>query len=128
MGEELSKNTAPVIGTERKGVTGTLLSAVKTDMWLFSEAYVLDLMLHPSSVQGEDGLEAMYGLVMSYMKSGGISIQFNVFDSKMLREAQENPEKYKNLQVRVSGWNVLWNNMSKREQEAYIVRSEGLAR
>ena len=128
MGEELSKNTAPVIGTERKGVTGTLLSAVKTDMWLFSEAYVLDLMLHPSSVQGEDGLEAMYGLVMSYMKSDGISIQFNVFDSKMLREAQENPEKYKNLQVRVSGWNVLWNNMSKKEQEAYIVRSEGLAR
>ncbi|MBR5308961.1 MAG: hypothetical protein IKU43_09330 [Clostridia bacterium] len=128
MGEELSKNTAPVIGTERNGVTGTMLSAMKTSMWLFSEAYVLDLMLHPSSVQGDDGLEAMYGLVMNYMKNDGISIQFNVFDSKMLRDAQKNPDKYKNLQVRVSGWNVLWNNMSKAEQDAYIVRSDGLGK
>lgn len=127
-GEELSKNTAPVNGTERNGVTGTMLSAMKTSMWLFSEAYVLDLMMHPSSAQGDDGLEAMYGLVMNYMKNDGISIQFNVFDSKMLRDAQKNPDKYKNLQVRVSGWNVLWNNMSKTEQDAYILRSDGLGK
>jgi len=105
-----------------------MLSAMKTSMWLFSEAYVLDLMLHPSSVQGDDGLCAMYGLVMNYMKNYGISIQFNVFDSKMLRDAQKYPDKYKNLQVRVSGWNVLWNNMSKTEQDAYIVRSDGLGK
>ena len=127
-GEELSKNTAPVNGTERNGVTGTMLSAMKTSMWLFSEAYVLDLMMHPSSAGGDHGLEAMYGLVMNYMKNDGISIQFNVFDSKMLRDAQKNPDKYKNLQVRVSGWSVLWNNMSKTEQDAYILRSDGLGK
>ena len=126
-GEELSKNTAPVIGMERNGVTGFMQSAIKTDMWLFSEAYVLDVMVHPSAVSGNDGLEAMYGLVMNYIKNDGICIQFNVFDAKMLRDAQENPDKYKNLQVRVSGWNVLWNNMSKKDQDAYILRSEGLA-
>lgn len=126
-GEELSKNTAPVIGMERNGVTGFMQSAIKTDMWLFSEAYVLDVMVHPSAVSGNDGLEAMYGLVMNYMKNNGICIQFNVFDAKMLRDAQSNPDKYKNLQVRVSGWNVLWSNMSKKEQDAYILRSEGLS-
>ena len=101
-------------------------SALKAIPSLNSEAYVLDVMLHPSSVSGEDGLLAMYELVRSYMKRGGVSIQFNVFDAKMLRDAQKNPEKYKTLQVRISGWSVLWNNLSKTEQDAYIVRAEGL--
>ena len=83
-------------------------------------------MLHPSAVVGTNGLEAMKGLIDTYMKQDGISIQFNVFNAEMLREAQQNPEKYKNLQVRVSGWNVLWNNLSREEQEAYIKRAESL--
>ena len=40
--------------------------------------------------------------------------------------AQENPEKYQNLQVRVCGWNTLWNNMSKKEQDAYILKAENI--
>jgi formate C-acetyltransferase len=127
-GEELSKNSAPVIGMERRGVTAMINSALKTHPSLNSEAYVLDVMLHPSAVSGDDGLEAMYALVMSYMKRGGVSIQFNVFNAEMLRDAQKNPERYKNLQVRVSGWSVLWNNLSKAEQDAYIIRAEGLAK
>ena len=59
---------------------------------------------------------------MTYLKKGGQSIQFNIFNTETLREAQENPEKYKNLQVRVCGWNTLWNNMNKKEQDAYILR------
>lgn len=126
MGEECSKNVAPVIGMERKGVTAMIRSALSLRPWLFSEAYVLDVMLHPSAVSGEDGLEAMKALVDMYMKNDGISIQFNVFSSQMLREAQEHPEKYKNLQVRVSGWNVLWNDLSREEQDAYIKRAKSL--
>jgi pyruvate-formate lyase len=45
----------------------------------------------------------------------------------MLRDAQAHPEKYENLQVRVCGWNVLWNNMAKSEQDAYILRAENIA-
>ena len=126
MGEELSKNSAPVIGMERCGVTAMINSAIKTTPWLNSEAYVLDVMLHPSAVSGDDGLEAMYGIVMSYLKRDGVSIQFNVFNAQMLRDAQEHPEKYKNLQVRISGWSVLWNSLTKEEQQAYIIRAEGL--
>ena len=36
------------------------------------------------------------------------------------------PEKYKNLQIRVCGWNVLWNNLSRSEQDAYILRAENI--
>lgn len=124
MGEECSKNVAPVIGMERGGVTAMMRSAMALQPWLFSEAFVLDMMLHPSAVSGEEGLNAMQGLINTYMKNDGISIQFNIFDAQMLRDAQLHPEKYANLQVRVSGWNVLWNNMSREEQDAYIKRAE----
>lgn len=125
-GEEFSKNVAPVIGMERGGVTAMLRSALSTGPWLFSEAYVLDVMLHPSAVSGDDGLLAMKGLLDMYMKNDGISIQFNIFSAEKLRDAQAHPEKYKNLQVRVSGWNVLWNDLSFEEQEAYIKRAESI--
>ena len=83
-------------------------------------------MLHPSAVQGEDGLEALYAVLMTYMNKGGASIHFNIFSPELLKDAQQNPEKYKNLQVRVCGWNVLWNNMNKAEQDAYILRAENI--
>ena len=41
-------------------------------------------------------------------------------------DIQKNPDKYKNLQVRVCGWNVLWNNLSRAEQDAYILRAENI--
>ena len=126
MGEECSKNVAPVIGMERNGALGMIRSALSLPPWLFSEAFVLDVMLHPSAVSGEDGLKAMEDVVTTYMREGGISIQFNIFSPEMLRDAQEHPEKYKNLEVRVSGWNVLWNDLSKEEQDAYILRAESL--
>lgn len=126
-GEELSKNTQPVNGMETKGATGYINSALKMPLWLFSEALVLDVMLHPTAVSGEEGIEVLRGIIESYMKRGGISIQFNIFSTEMLIDAQNNPEKYKNLQVRVTGWNVLWNNMSEKEQNAYIKRVKGLS-
>lgn len=127
MGEELSRNIAPVAGAERKGITGTLRSAMQLETHLFCEACVVDMMLHPSAVQGEEGLEAMKALIKTFMKNDGMSIQFNIFDAATLRDAQKNPEKYGDLQVRITGWNALWNKMSEEEQEAYIIRAESLA-
>ena len=75
---------------------------------------------------GEDGIAALRGLIKAYMKRGGISIQFNIFSPETLRDAQEHPERYRNLQVRVCGWNVLWNNLSRAEQDAYILRAENI--
>ena len=43
-----------------------------------------------------------------------------------LRDAQLHPEKYENLQVRVCGWNVRWNDLTRAEQDAYIRRAENV--
>ena len=125
-GEELSKNASAVPGVDKNGITALIESATKLSPSDYHESFCLDVMLHPSAVDGENGFNIFKGILMTYLKKGGQSIQFNIFNTETLREAQENPEKYKNLQVRVCGWNTLWNNMSKKEQDAYILRAENI--
>ncbi len=123
-GEELSKNASAVVGMDKKGVTALISSALKLHPVDFHESFCLDVMLHPSTVSGEEGFGIFKSLLMTYLKGDGQSIQFNVFNADTLRDAQKHPEKYRNLQVRVCGWNTLWNNMSREEQDSYIVRAE----
>ncbi len=125
-GDEYSKNSTAVNGMDRNGVTALIQSAVKLKPWNFAESFCLDVMMHPSAVQGEAGLEAMRVLLMTYLKADGQSIQFNIFDSAKLREAQVHPEKYESLQVRVCGWNALWNKIPRKQQDAFIDRAEGV--
>ena len=125
-GEELSKNLSAAMGQNREGATAAILSATKIDATKISCDAALDLGLLPSTVKGEDGLEAMYGLLMTFCRRGGHAIHINVFDADTLRDAQAHPEKYQDLQIRVCGWNVLWNNINKEEQDGFIRQAEAL--
>lgn len=126
LGEELSKNLSPSMGQNREGATAAVLTATKFDASSVFSSVPLDLGLLPNAVQGDDGLEAMYGLVMTFLKRGGHAMQINVFDADTLRDAQANPDKYRDLQIRVCGWNVLWNNICKEEQDGFIRQAESL--
>ena len=125
-GDEISKNGSPSVGMDREGVTALIKSALKARPYTYCESFCLDVMLHPTAVSGDEGLEIMKSLLFMYMKNGGQAVQFNVFNTETLRDAQKRPEKYQNLQVRVCGWNVLWNNLSEKEQNAYITRAENI--
>lgn len=125
-GEELSKNISASMGQNREGATAAILSATKIDATDFTCDAALDLGLLPSAVKGEDGLEAMYGLLMTFCRRGGHALHINVFDADTLRNAQAHPEKYQDLQIRVCGWNVLWNNINKEEQDGFIRQAEAL--
>jgi len=125
-GEETSKNASSHPGMDRNGVTALIHSATTIDTTLANVGFCLDVMLHPTTVQGEKGVDVLYQVMRTYMDKGGQSIHFNIFNAEMLRDAQAHPEKYENLQVRVCGWNVLWNHMTKTEQDAYILRAENI--
>ena len=125
-GEEMSKNASPTPGADRQGITSLIHSATAIDSSLCDTGFCLDAMLHPSAVQGEAGMEALYAVLCTYMNKGGASIHFNIFNTELLKDAQKNPNKYKNLQVRICGWNALWNNLDKKEQDAYILRAENI--
>ena len=126
-GEPLSKNLCATVGMDRKGITALIGSVTKIDHADFPTGSVLDIMLHPSAVSGEDGLDAFYGILLTYMKKGGFAMHGNVFDARILKDAQAHPEKYQNLQVRVCGWNAYFVNLSKTEQDCFIKQAEGLA-
>lgn len=125
-GEELSKNCSASMGQNRTGATGAILSITKIDATAFKGDACLDLGLLPSAVSGDDGLQAMYGLLMTFIKRGGHAMHINVFDADTLRKAQQEPEKYRDLQIRVCGWNVLWNDITKDEQDGFIKQAESL--
>ena len=125
-GEEISKNASAAIGADTKGITALISSVTSIDLSLANGGGCLDAMLHPSAVMGEDGTDAFLAVLKTYMDKGGASIHFNIMNADILRDAQAHPENYKNLQVRVCGWNVLWNNMAKSEQDAYIKRAESI--
>ncbi len=126
-GEELSKNISASMGRSREGATAAILSATKINAFGFVSDASLDLGIHPSAVKGEDGLIAMYALLETFRKRGGHALHINVFDAETLRKAQREPEKYKDLQIRVCGWNVLFNNINKEEQDGFIRQAEALA-
>jgi formate C-acetyltransferase len=125
-GEELSKNISASMGQNREGATAAILSATKIDATAFVGDAALDLGLLPSAVSGDDGLEAMYGLLMTFVRRNGHALHINVFDADTLRDAQAHPDKYQDLQIRVCGWNVLWNNINKEEQDGFIRQAEAL--
>ena len=127
-GDEMSKNISPTMGADTEGATALVATLASSDVTKLPSDYPLDMMLHPSVCHGEKGLKAMRALVEVFHKNGGSVIQFTVFSAEELRDAQLHPEKYENLQVRVCGWNVRWNDLCKSEQDAYIRRAENVMR
>ena len=125
-GDELSKNLSPTMGADTEGATALVATLAASSAEQLPSDYPLDLLLHPSSCQGDKGIQAMKTLVKLFHHNGGGVIQFTVFSVEMLRDAQAHPEKYENLQVRICGWNVRWNDMCREEQDAYIRRAESV--
>ena len=126
-GEEFSKNLSPTMGMDRNGVTALIKSVCTMNALDLPGDFPLDVMMHPATVQGEEGLAALRGLLYTYFAKGGVAIHFNIFDAETLKKAQVEPEKYANLQIRVCGWNVRFVELPKCEQDAYIRRAENIA-
>jgi formate C-acetyltransferase len=127
-GDEMSKNLSPTMGADTEGATALVATLAASDSTKLPGDYPLDLMLHPSVCAGKKGLEVMKALVQQFHANGGSVIQFTVFSAEELRDAQAHPERYENLQVRICGWNVRWNDLSKKEQDAFIRRAENIMR
>ena len=123
-GEPLSKNLCASVGMDRNGITALINSVTAIDHADFPTGSVLDILLHPSAVANDDGLDAFLGILLTYFKKGGFAMHGNIFDAETLKRAQSRPDEYKNLQVRVCGWNAYFVNLSKTEQDCFIRQAE----
>ena len=119
----LAGNCSPTPGTDLEGPTAILQSYCRADMEKQTTGAALDIKLHPTAVRGENGLAALEALLRSFLKLGGYFMQMDVIDAEVLREAQKNPEAYKTLSVRVSGWNARFVTLDTRWQQMIIDRT-----
>jgi trans-4-hydroxy-L-proline dehydratase len=121
--EPLSDGISPVQGADRFGPTAVIQSAAKIDH-AKTGGTLLNQKFSPQLLQGEDGLERLLHLVRSYFKLDGHHIQFNVVTAATLRAAQANPEKYRDLIVRVAGYSDYFCDLTKALQDEIIARTE----
>lgn len=110
-------------GTDKNGVYALFESATVYDHSQNQNAQ-MNLKLHPSAVQGVQGTRKLLELVRTYMRKGGFHVQFNVVSSDTLRDAQKEPDKYRDLMVRVAGFTQYWCEIGKPIQDEVIFRTE----
>jgi formate C-acetyltransferase len=122
-GEPLSEGVSPVQGADRHGPTAVLRSVAKMDH-ARTGGTLLNQKLSPGLLDGEEGLDKFVHLVRSYFRLDGHHIQFNVVGAELLRAAQKDPEKHRDLIVRVAGYSDYFCDLGVTLQDEIIARTE----
>lgn len=110
-------------GTDRNGPFALMKSATVWDHSM-SQNSQLNIKIHPTAIKGEEGSKKLLDLIRGYMRNGGFHVQFNIVDSKVLKDAQANPKNYRDLMVRVAGFTQYWVEIGKSVQDELIARTE----
>ena len=123
-GEPLSNGVSPSQGCDVKGPTAAMKSVARLGFDLLPSGASHTMTINPSVLETDEQLDKFAALLKSYDELGGTSLQFNVIDVETLQDAQRNPESYRNLLVRVTGYNAYFVGMSRSLQDEIIARIE----
>lgn len=122
-GDTLAPNLSPTPGSDHEGATAIIKSHCRADLSKLACGLALDLKLFPTCVQGEAGIAGLTGLMRGFVNLNGFFVQIDVLDNAVLKAAQEHPEDYQTLSVRVSGWNARFVTLSREWQDMLIART-----
>jgi len=114
---------SPHAGYDKNGPMAAILSASKVDARK-QKANIFNQKLTPACIKGTAGQKKFQDYVTSTMKLGLDMLQFNVIDAVTLKAAQATPEQYKDLVIRISGYNSKFVELDKFVQDAVILRTE----
>ena len=120
----VADGVSPSAGKDVKGPTAAATSVSRLDHFIVSNGTLFNQKFHPSALSGREGLEKFVALIRGYFDQKGMHMQFNVVDRQTLLDAQEHPEKYKHLVVRVAGYSELFTTLSRSLQDDIIRRTE----
>ncbi len=123
-GEPISDAASPAQGRDLKGPTAVLRSATKIDYTLAPGGVALNIKFSAGTLKGEKGVANLSALLKAYFESGGQEIQVNVVDRAPLIDAKAHPEQYRNLIVRVAGFNEYFVKLDANLQDEIIARTE----
>ncbi|MCL2494950.1 MAG: hypothetical protein FWE98_04760 [Oscillospiraceae bacterium] len=135
-GQFLSNAICPVNGADVNGPTANA-NSVGTALGGFAEDGAGDykrwnnclpngashtITLSPALLKGDERRAKLKSFLRGYVQNGGTALQINVLDAAMLRDAQKHPENYRNLLVRVTGYNAYFTAVGRELQNEIIAR------
>ena len=121
--EYLASYLAPTPGTDRNGPGAGVQSFCKVDFTAIPNGCPLDLRFDAKLLNTPDGIDMLCGLLKSFISLGGDYLQIDSVSREMLIEARDNPERYPNLAVRISGWSARFATLTRDWQDMIINRT-----
>ena len=120
----LADGVSPRQGKDTNGPTAAAMSVAKLDHANYSNGTLYNQKFLPDALAGDEGLKRFASVVRAYFDHKGMHVQFNVIDRATLLAAQEHPEDYKDLVVRVAGYSAQFTVLAKEVQDDIISRTE----
>ncbi|MCF0229785.1 MAG: formate C-acetyltransferase/glycerol dehydratase family glycyl radical enzyme [Parasporobacterium sp.] len=122
--EPLADGMSPFPGYDKKGPTAVIKSVCAINHSENRAGTLLNLKLTPDLIATDEGKRKLIALLRSEELLGGFHVQFNVVDRNTLLKAQEHPENYSDLLVRVAGYSAFFVDLRKEAQDLIINRTE----
>jgi formate C-acetyltransferase len=123
-GEPLAEAISPKQSYDKQGPTAYVKSAARLPHVDLGNGDQLNIKFSPKVIEGKDGMKKLRDLISTYFMLGGMQVQFNVVSVDTLREAQQRPEEYHDLIVRIAGFSTYFVEMPKPLQDDFITRTE----
>lgn len=123
-GTPLNDGVSPSQGKDILGPTASMKSVTKLDHVLASNGTLLNMKINPLSIHNSNSLSKFTNMIRSYFTLGGMHVQFNAISVDTLKKAQTEPEKYKDLVIRVAGYSAFFTGLDKSIQDEIISRTE----
>jgi choline trimethylamine-lyase len=122
--ETLANGISPSDGRDKNGPTAYLKSVARVDYIQATNGVAVNLKFNPEYLKGAAGTENLSALVRAYFELGGMHVQLNFLDRQTLLDAQQHPEKYPGLMVRVAGYSAYFADLTREMQDEIIARTE----
>jgi formate C-acetyltransferase len=120
----LTDSVGAAQGRDLNGPTSLLKSVASLPLYLAVGSPVLNLRFQKKMLKTDDELRKLAALIRSFFKQGGLQVQIAVISTEDMKAAQAEPEKYKNLIVRIGGYSEYFNRLDKELQDSVIARTE----
>lgn len=122
-GEALAASVAAYPSSDRNGLTAYLKSAGKIDGGLIGTSVVVNLSLDRAVADTEEKRDLLASIIETYFRLGGVQLQINYLSVGELRKAQQSPDAYRNLRVRVTGFSGFFTEFDRELQDEIIERA-----
>jgi formate C-acetyltransferase len=119
--DPLSNGVGPTNNRDKNGPTAILNSVMKLENELMTNGNSVTLNFHPNTLK----VDTFIPMIKAFFKEkGGYHFQLNVIGKNTLCDAQLHPDQYQGLVVRIAGYTVLFNELSKSAQDDIIARTQ----